>query len=598
MNLEELQVNAMGMQSCIAFMAVALFLLYFYQAKKKNKTIKNHDNDNLKVFQKACDAVEDAMLILTHDHKVNYANKALISLFNLKEGFDCQPIDVYPEVKMNKTWLPLDTFLQEQLLRISTKSFSLSDIMLRVNGKKEVPINLHCNTLIVNAKENLYDYIISIKNLTDTQKTLKMLYRHKLTNLPNQNQALQDLPSFYAKTHLEENKIALLLMDFDNFSRLRSFIGYEQANEIIIKFSQYLTSIGNDMNLSVYHTYDNHFLLTASNVTSVESIKDLVKEIQSKLSAFYRMDETNLHLTVSVGIALHPDSGPTRTLMDNAYKALEQAQKEGEGKTVTYLPKKEKDTFDELTLHNSMQQSLDNGEFEVYYQPIVDANSEEVVAAEALIRWIHPKYGFISPDSFIHLMEKTGFIIKLGQFILEDVLKQQKRWELFKFKQITVSINVSMSEIVTGEFIENVQKQLQHHQVNPERIKFEITEGMAMLNEDETVRYFHSLKKLGVGISLDDFGTGYTSFTYLKKFPADTLKIDKSLVDYILENEEDKRIVKAMIELGHNLGMKIVVEGVESKPMVEILRSYGCDYIQGYYFSRPLPVFEFQKLLR
>jgi polar amino acid transport system substrate-binding protein len=245
-----------------------------------------------------------------------------------------------------------------------------------------------------------------------------------------------------------------------------------------------------------------------------------------------------------------------------------------------------------------MQQSLDNGEFEVYYQPIVDANSEEVVAAEALIRWRHPKYGFISPDSFIHLMEKTGFIIKLGQFILEDVLKQQKRWELFKFKQITVSINVSMAEIATGKFIENVQKQLQHHQVNPERIKFEITEGMAMLNEVDTEKYFHTLKKLGVGISLDDFGTGYTSFTYLKKFPADTLKIDKSLVDYILENEEDKRIVKAMIELGHNLGMKIVVEGVESKPMVEILRSYGCDYIQGYYFSRPLPVFEFQKLLR
>jgi polar amino acid transport system substrate-binding protein len=598
MNLEEFKISSMGLEVYGTLAIIALFLTYIYYSKKDKKKIHSHGLKDIELFKKACEVAEDAMLILSYDHKITYANRALVSLFDLQEEFLNQAVDVYPEVKMNKKWQPLDIFLKEQLLRISAQSFSLSDIILRVKGKKEIPINLHCNTFVVNAKEDLYDYIITIKNLTDTQKTLKMLYRHKLTNLPNQNQALHDLPSFYAKTHLEENKIALLLMDFDNFSRLRSFIGYEQANEIIIKFSQYLLSIGNDMNLRVYHTYDNHFLLTASNVVSVESIKELVKEIQSKLSAFYRMDETNLHLTVSVGIALYPDSGPTRSLMDNAYKALEQAQKEGEGKIVAYLPKKEKETFDELTLHNSMQQSLDNGEFEVYYQPIVDANTEEVVAAEALIRWIHPKYGFISPDNFIHLMEKTGFIIKLGQFILEDVLKQQKRWELFKFKQITVSINVSMSEIVTGEFIENVQKQLQHHQVNPERIKFEITEGMAMLNEDETVRYFHSLKKLGVGISLDDFGTGYTSFTYLKKFPADTLKIDKSLVDYILENEEDKRIVKAMIELGHNLGMKIVVEGVESKPMVEILRSYKCDYIQGYYFSRPLPVFEFQKLLR
>jgi polar amino acid transport system substrate-binding protein len=204
----------------------------------------------------------------------------------------------------------------------------------------------------------------------------------------------------------------------------------------------------------------------------------------------------------------------------------------------------------------------------------------------------------IPPDMFIPLMEKTGFIVKLGQFVLDEVLKQLKRWELFKFKQINVSINVSMVEIATGEFVENVERQLIQHQVNPELIKFEITEGMAMISESETVKYFLALKRLGVGISLDDFGTGYTSFTYLKKFPADTLKIDKSLVDYILTNEEDQRIVKAMIELGHNLGMKIVVEGIENKKMVEVLASYGCDYMQGYYFDKPLPVFEFQKLLR
>jgi len=196
------------------------------------------------------------------------------------------------------------------------------------------------------------------------------------------------------------------------------------------------------------------------------------------------------------------------------------------------------------------------------------------------------------------LMEKTGFIVKLGQFILDEVLKQQKRWELFKFKQIGVSINVSMVEIATGEFVEHVEKQLKYHRVNPELIKFEITEGMAMIDENETKKYFVALKKLGTSILLDDFGTGYTSFTYLKKFPADIIKIDKTLVDYILENEEDQRIVKAMIDLGHNLGMKIVVEGVENKEMVTMLNDFGCDFIQGYYFSKPLPVFELQELLR
>ena len=221
-----------------------------------------------------------------------------------------------------------------------------------------------------------------------------------------------------------------------------------------------------------------------------------------------------------------------------------------------------------------------------------------MVGAEALIRWKHPQYGLIPPIVFISLMEKTGFIIKLGQYILDEVLKQQKRWEHFNFKPIEVSINVSMVELNTGEFIHHVERKLTEYQVNPDLIKFEITEGIAMINEARTVKDFLALKKLGVGISLDDFGTGYTSFSYLKKFPADNLKIDKSLVDYILTNEEDQRIVRAIIELAHTLGMKIVVEGIENREMVNMIASFGCDYMQGYYFSKPLPVFEFQKLLR
>ncbi|HIP19992.1 MAG TPA: GGDEF domain-containing protein, partial [Sulfurimonas sp.] len=387
-------------------------------------------------------------------------------------------------------------------------------------------------------------------------------------------------------------------LSLDNFSSLRSIIGFKQSNEVILKFSKYLSTVVSEMHISIYHTFDNHFLLTVSNVESVEKVTELVNDIQSKLATFYKMEDVNLHLTVSSGIALYPDSGSTRTLLDNAYKALSQAQDEGDNKVLVYNSVSAKGKFDELRLHNDMQGALTKGEFEVYYQPIVRTDTEEVVAAEALIRWIHPELGFIPPDVFIGLMEKTGFIIKLGQYVLEEVLKQQKRWELFKFKNIEVSINVSMVEIVSGTFVEHVDKQLTHHQVHPKKIKFEITEGTAMIGEVQTEKYFHQLKKLGVGIALDDFGTGYTSFTYLKKFPADILKIDKTLIDNILTNEEDQRIVHAMIELGHHMGMKVVVEGIETKKMVEMVTAYGADYIQGYYFSKPLPVFEFQKLLR
>ncbi len=593
-SMEQQEYMILGVIIVLMFFAIHLYSL----AKEKNKLRETIDH-NVKVFQKAFDLAEDAMLILSEKNRVIFANKSMLSLLELESGYQLEILRDMPKIKIQKEWISLDKFIEEQQRRIMHKVLNVPQIMLKMEGDDPIAINLHLDTVSMEDKDNELYSIITIQDLTQTQKFEKMKYRHKLTDMPNQTQALHDLPALYSKIHIENNKIALILISFDDFSKLRSIIGVEQSNEVLIKFSKYVRSIVNDdMNILVYHTFDNHFLLTTSNVESVETVKALVEDIQAKLKTFYKMEDVSLHLTVSAGIALYPDSGPTRKLLDNTYKALSEAQKKGNGKVIVYTPDKLPSKYDELTLLNDMKDALNKGEFEVYYQPIVTTENEEIIAAEALIKWIHPKYGIISPEVFIGLMEKTGFIIELGKFVLEEVLKQQKRWELFKFKNIEVSINVSMVEIDTGEFVAHVKQRLEHHQIKPESIKFEITEGIAMINESKTEKYFHALKKLGVGISLDDFGTGYTSFIYLKKIPADILKIDKSLVKHMLSNIEDQRIVHAMIELGHNLGMKIVVEGVETKKMVELLSTYGCDYMQGYYFSKPLPVFEFQKLLR
>ena len=574
------------------------FLIYIYFLIHRKKKSREMVVNSVKVFQKTFDLSRDSVLILSDKNEVIYANKSMVKLLELEEDFVWKVWKQIPEVKVKKDWIALDKFIQENHERSKEKVLSFPQSMLKISDNNEVPINLYIDTVLMETNDEMWCNVISIQDLTQEKERSNLFFTHPLTNLPNQLQALHDLPAFYSKVHLEKNKIALILMDFDNFSMLRSIIGYEQSNEVLKKFAKYLATIGTNLNISVYHTFDNHFLLTVANLHSIEEARTFVEEVQAKIASFYKMEDVSLHLTVSAGIAVYPDSGTTRKLLDNTYKALAQAQKDGDGRIYVFIPEKSTTLYDELKLHNDMQVGLEKGEFEVYFQPIIKVDSKEIVAAEALIRWKHPQYGMIPPDVFISLMEKTGFIVKLGQYVLEEVLKQQKRWELFNFKQIEISINVSMVEIGTGEFVQNVEKQLAHHKVHPELIKFEITEGTAMISESETEKYFLDLKKLGVGISLDDFGTGYTSFTYLKKFPADTMKIDKSLVDYILTNEEDQRIVKAMIDLGHNLGMKIVVEGIENKKMVDILASYGCDYMQGYYFAKPLPVFEFQKLLR
>ena len=574
---------------------IIFFLLYIYSLAQEKKKLREALEDNLKVFEKAFEISEDAVLILSDKNEVMYANNTMVRLLQLNDNFLLKTFENVVQIKVKKDWIALDKFVEDN--RVG-KLCSYPQSILKISEGDEIPINLYLDTIVMRMPDEVLCDVISIQDMTKEKERSGTHFKHQLTNLPNQLQAYHDLPAFFSKVHLEKNKLALMLLSLDNFSMLRSIIGYEQANAVLKKFATYLETLGISLNVSVYHTFDNHFLLTVTNLHSIEESRTFVKDIQKQLASFYKMEDVNLHLTVSAGIAIYPDSGGIRKLLDHAYKALAEAEKEGDGKINIFIPEKFATDYDELRLNSDMTGALTKGEFEVYYQPIVKVENQEVVAAEALIRWKHPQYGLIPPDVFISLMEKTGFIIKLGQYVLEEVLKQQKRWELFKFKPVEVSINVSMVEINTGEFVQHVERKLGEHQVDPELIKFEITEGLAMINESETEKYFLALKKLGVGISLDDFGTGYTSFGYLKKFPADNVKIDKSLVDYILTNEEDQRIVKAIIELAHTLGMKIVVEGIENQKMVEMIASYGCDYMQGYHFSKPLPVFEFQKLIR
>jgi len=592
----EMNVINMFIAALAALLSVRLFFLSG-EKKQYRKLIEK----KTRVFEKVFDVSTDAILILSENNKILYSNKAMVGILGLTDGFLFKNLHPIPKVKIDKELKPLDALLKTLHTVSEEKVHSFSGVNLLPAGHKgrSVPVNLYIENFSEKNRYGKWHTIILMHDLRNDEKNTMAAYRHKLTGLPNQSQALMDMNALYAKIHLDKNMmLALVLIDIDNIPQLRAIIGYEQVNEILKKFANYLTILGKKYNFSAYHTFHNEFLLICPKVESSDKVIGLSEEVQKELASFYKMEDARLHLTASVGISIYPESGSTLNLFDNAYKALAQAKKSGHGRVSLFKEEMLQHDYDELVLYNEMHQALEKNEFEVYYQPIVDVKNREVVSAEALIRWRHPKYGLIAPDVFIPMMEKTGFIVDIGRFVLEEVLKQLKRWELFKFRQINVSINMSLLEIETEGFIENVERQLIHHKVNPELIKFEITEGSAMRNSEKLDNEFLALKNLGVGISLDDFGTGYTSFSYLKKFPADILKIDKTMIDYILVNKEDQRIIKAMIELGHNLGMKIVVEGIENEKMFDLISSYECDYMQGYYFSKPVPVFEFQKLLR
>ena len=583
----------------LSLFTFAVIMIHIFMFKRKKEALQNFIDEKVKVFQNVFYISEDAVVVLSNTNEILYANKAAIDFFDLKKYFKFTVLEL-PKIKIKNELVDLNTLItasiQKSEKRMNVHANTL--LVMGENEKDEIPVDLYFNTSFIDMKDTIPGTILIINDMRKEKEKELLGYRHKLTELPNQVQALSDLNALYAKLHLSEQKISLVLMDLDNFSMLRSIVGYEQSNIVLVRFASYLQELADEFSFSVYHTVHNNFLLIMPNIDSSKDILSIVKNIQHELKSLYKMGNSKLHLTASVGISIYPDSSTTLNLLDDAYKALTNAEKKGHGRIEIYEEHKSKYNYDELKLYNDMHEALEKNEFEVYYQSIVDTTTKGIVSAEALIRWHHPEHGMIVPNVFIPIMEKTGLIKELGKYVLEEVLKQQKRWELFKFKQITVSINLSMLELESGKFVEDVVTQLAHHHVSPELIKFEITEGSAMISEEQTRRQLVELKRLGIDISLDDFGTGYTSFTYLKKIPANILKIDRSLVINIVKNKEDQRIVKAMIELGHNLGMKIVVEGIEDEKMFNLIASLGCDYMQGYYFSKPLPVFEFQKLLR
>jgi len=575
----------------ISLLFIILFIISYLRRKKFIQSATKIIYD----YKDICNIVEDNIIIISKKNEILYANTSAISFLSLKRKYFKTKFNMI-DVNVNDEKITLENFMikNKNKSKNNLKVYSNTDIFLK-DHDDSTEVNLYFIDSYVKAGSKVPCTIVIIDS-SRNEKSL-LAFKHKLTGLPSQVIAINTLNSLYAKLHLGENKIAVIIMNIDDFSTLRSIVGYDQSNQILLKFANYLSKQSKKSNFSVYHTDQNNFLLIMPNISGEKDILSVVETIQKELISFYTIDGSGLHLTASTEASIFPDSSSKLNLVDNAYKALSIAEKNGFARVEIFTKNQTNHSYDELKLYNDMHKALERKELEVYYQPIVNAKTRNIVAAEALVRWMHPEHGLISPFVFIPIMEKTGLIVELGKYMLDGVLSQQRRWKEFGLRQVEVSINLSMLEFETGKFVSHVDTKLKEYQVSPRLIKFEVTEGIAMINEKKTSKQLNDLRDMGIGISLDDFGTGYTSFSYLKKIPANTLKIDRSLILNIVKNEDDQQIVQGIIDLGHTLNMKIVVEGIETKDMYEKIRDMGGDFIQGYYFSKPVPVYEFQKLL-
>jgi len=573
-----------------------LFLSYLYK-KIGSRDMKLDPNSSpLEKIRKSSEAYKGGVVVMSHSNEVLYYSKSTLELFGISREINKKTLQERSIIKIqDREATDIISILKEYRDDI-TKS---KEYVIRgkiVSEHDDIPIKILMGVI----GKSKPSYVISFTDLRDELEISTSREKDQLTNLPNQNRAIHEIGIEMTKMHSEGRHFALILTSLDNFTDIRAMLGYQKTDRLISDISEYLLDISKKIDSSLYQIARNNFLLMVPDIKNSKEAEGVVKNMEKIFMGLQEYSNSQMHLTFSTGVSLYPQSGNSVDhMIDSAYKALSEAESKGRG----YIVIDDNGDFSkgkhyEAELYNEMFDGLKRKEFELYYQPFIDMKTDKIVGAEALIRWNHPQRGLVPPGLFIPIAEKSGIIVDIGKFVIEEAIKQQKRWEIFKFNKLQISINLTLREIESGDVVNYIERMLNHHQVSPASVKFEITENVAMTKADLAKREFDALKNLGVELALDDFGTGYSSFGYLKDFSLDTIKIDQSFVMNMKTNREHQKIVRAMIGIGHTFDLQVTAEGIEDKETYEMLQDFGCDIAQGYYFSKPLPVFEFQNLVR
>jgi len=413
----------------------------------------------------------------------------------------------------------------------------------------------------------------------------------QLTDLPNRVLLRDRLEQAIHVALREDRKLALFILDLDRFKEINDTLGHYSGDRLLKHVAMRLRGVvrGSD---TLSRLGGDEFAILLPMIKESSDVHIVLKKIQTAFLSPFMLESLKIEVQASIGIAISPDHGrDVDTIMQRADVAMYAAKQNQQGYNV-YSTDLDKHSPHRLTLMGELRQAIDNDELLLHFQPKININSNIVTGVEALVRWQHPQHGFMPPDEFIPLAERTGLIKPLSLWVLKRALEQAVKWHSSHLK-LGIAINISPSTLLDTELPDVITGTLASCSLSPHYITFEITEGSIIKDPERALEILTRLDKMGIRISIDDFGTGYSSLAYLKKMPASEVKIDKSFVLDMLVDENDAAIVQATIDLAHNLGMKVVAEGVENKETAERLKELGCDILQGYYFSKPLPADSF-----
>ncbi len=486
-----------------------------------------------------------------------------------------------------------------ELFGIEEEAFDKGDISISTKNGDKITLLSTKVSVQRGSSEEKFCFCFDITKKINDQKQLEKLanYDH-LTSLPNRHLFEDRLSHAIANCERENKQLMLMLLDIDNFKSINDTLGHRTGDLLLKSVAKRLKESLRKSD-TVARLGGDFFVILFENIEDYTKTISIVDNVFKLFKVPFKAGSHEIFVTVTGGMALYPeDSKDGENLLKCADIALHNAKKENKSEFRFYNRKMNDDIIKRVKLESYLRKALERNELFLAYQPQINIKTKKVIGVEALIRWMHPKLKMIPPLDFIPIAEDTKMILEIGQFALERAVSQLKEWEKLGMEDLKMVINVSAIQLAQGNFDERVKEILEKYEVNPKNFEIEITETVLMKNMDRTKELLNSLKEVGVGVAIDDFGTGYSSLAYLKKFPINRLKIDKTFIDDIPHDNDDVAITRAIISLGKSLGMRVVAEGVEDKRQLDFLLNENCDEVQGYIFSKPLLPDQFVTFMR
>jgi len=455
---------------------------------------------------------------------------------------------------------------------------------------------------VINTHQKLDRYVAvysDISSIKESQEKLQFLAHHDpLTSLPNRLLFSARLEHAIKHAHRQTSLVAVMFLDLDNFKQINDGLGHVIGDAVLKEVANRVTLQVREDD-TVARMGGDEFAVVLENIENSQDASIVATKILNAFGQALEIDKHKLYLTISIGISTYPDDENSVTgLVKNADAAMYRAKEQGKNRYCFYTSDLTDAALEQLKIENHLREAIARNEFELYYQPQYELSTGKLVGAEALLRWIHPEWGVVSPVKFIPIAESTGMIIPLGEWVLREACRQTKTWQEQELNIKRIGVNIAGQQIQHPDFVNVVNDILNETELSPYSLELEITESFIMQQAETSINKLESLRNTGIKFAIDDFGTGYSSLSYLKRLPIDKLKIDRSFIKDIPDDDDDKAITRSIIALGNSLNLQIIAEGVETEEQRIFLKNEGCEEVQGFLYSRPVPKEEFMHLIQ